>query len=139
MRWVARRGRSVVILVLLGLTTSVGLFAMVLAADLTCREVEHSRDLTRSLVRMNGVQVTRLTWSYRHGKPAMEAHYIGNTYHGPFSEWYDNGQLMTTGFYRNGLMHGLWVEFAEDGSLITSELWKDGVQVPSNARSVSGK
>lgn len=45
---------------------------------------------------------------------------------GPWVKYYDNGQLMYEGAYKDGKQDGLWVGYNEDGQLHQKGAYKDG-------------
>ena len=46
--------------------------------------------------------------------------------HGPWREWYANGNPKSAGNYVDGKMEGKWQTFYEDGSVKTEGVYKGG-------------
>lgn len=59
---------------------------------------------------------------------------------GPYKEFYPDGQLMTSGTFRQGLKHGEWLDWGPDGKLSRSETWRKGLlRAPRTARTKPDK
>lgn len=59
---------------------------------------------------------------------------------GPYREFYPDGQLMTSGTFRQGLKHGEWLAWGPDGKLNRSETWRKGhLRAPRTARAKPDK
>jgi hypothetical protein len=46
--------------------------------------------------------------------------------HGPFTEWYVNGQKSNEGTYEHGKQVGLWMYWDESGRKTAERIYKDG-------------
>lgn len=53
--------------------------------------------------------------------------YSGNLLHGPFIQYYKEGQLKEKGAYTNGLKNGIWRYFTNTGQLRLYEEWDKGI------------
>ena len=49
--------------------------------------------------------------------------------HGPWVQYYDNGQLRTKGTYKNGKMDGRWFDYKKNGGWEYDRTYKDGNRV----------
>jgi antitoxin component YwqK of YwqJK toxin-antitoxin module len=48
--------------------------------------------------------------------------------HGPFREFYPNGQVATEGEYEDGLQQGLWRDYHENGQVAAEGYFVDGAE-----------
>ena len=51
---------------------------------------------------------------------------------GPFQTYYNSGELLVSGNYKDGKKDDLWEYFNEDGSILGSETFKNGQVVERN-------
>ena len=60
-------------------------------------------------------------------KLRIQKHWKNGKLHGPFEEFYENGQLECKGNWKDGYKHdGLWEYYHEDGQLWARENYKNG-------------
>ena len=49
--------------------------------------------------------------------------------HGPWSVYYDNGQLLCKGEFKNGNRRGLWEDYWSDGQISSKGEYKKGKDI----------
>jgi pimeloyl-ACP methyl ester carboxylesterase len=59
-------------------------------------------------------------------KESYQCNYHSNTKEGPYSEWYQNGQLEFYGQFQNGLRCGVHHTWYKNGQMSAEETWKQG-------------
>lgn len=59
-------------------------------------------------------------------KEELQCNYRTNKKHGPYREWFDNGQLSYSATYRNGLRNGLGMSWYKTGIKESEKNWKNG-------------
>lgn len=75
---------------------------------------------------------------YENGQLVEKGNFKNGKPEGLFEEYYDNGQLKTKGNYKNGEKDGLWETFDEEGKLGWSDTYKDGKFIERGHYSLSG-
>ncbi len=65
---------------------------------------------------------------YRNGQQRMEFYYIDEwlTVEGEYKEWYENGKLKSTGFYKDNEKDGIWKYYKKNGDLEKTEIYDNG-------------
>jgi antitoxin component YwqK of YwqJK toxin-antitoxin module len=51
---------------------------------------------------------------------------VNETEDGPYTEYWDNGNMMVEGNYKDGKPQGIWTEYYEDGQKHSEGGFKDG-------------
>ena len=60
------------------------------------------------------------------GQLRYEGTYKDGKHDGPWVRYYDNGQLFSKGTYKDGKKEGPWVEYHHDGKFVNKKTYKDG-------------
>ena len=67
---------------------------------------------------------------YDNGQLMFKGAYKNGKNEGPWVGYHDNGQLASKGDYKNGKREGRWVYYIDDGDLMfTSGVYKNGVKI----------
>jgi hypothetical protein len=64
---------------------------------------------------------------YCNGNKMNEFVNVGYDWEGPFTTWFENGQMESNGHYSKTKKQGKWQYWDENGKFIKEELYKDGV------------
>ena len=73
----------------------------------------------------DGVWITH----YENNNIRTKGYYKNGMYNGPFYSWYENGQKQMEGYMINGKKEGLWTIWGSNGMVKLQQYYKNGRQV----------
>jgi len=93
---------------------------------------ETSMEIASLPNQFEGKEVLVAQESYPGGNKKLEYTYYEvdgkQVYHGPFTKWYENGEVMIQGTYRDGKKNGVWKEYFRNGILKSEGAYVNGLK-----------